>query len=65
MKELKNILSNLIWVFLQPILETNSMVCWGVKASMACYSVEKYRVAKKGLAVLDGDENAEGSIARG
>ena len=35
MKELKNNLSHLMCVFLHPILETNSMVCWGVKASMA------------------------------
>ena len=36
MKEFQNNLSHLICVFLHPILETNSMVCWGVKASMAC-----------------------------
>lgn len=47
MKELKKSLSNLICVFLHPILETNSMVCWGVKASMACYSKEEYRVGKR------------------
>lgn len=35
MKEFQNNLSHLICVFLHPILETNSMVCWGVKASMA------------------------------
>lgn len=34
MKEFQNNLSHLICVFLHPILETNSMVCWGVKASM-------------------------------
>ena len=34
MKEFQKSLSHLMWVFLQPTLETNSMVCWGVKASM-------------------------------
>lgn len=34
MKEFQNNLSHLTCVFLHPILETNSMVCWGVKASM-------------------------------
>ena len=36
MKEFQNNLSHLMCVFLHPILETSSMVCWGVKASMAC-----------------------------
>lgn len=35
MKELQNNLSHLMCVFLHPILETSSIVCCGVKASMA------------------------------
>lgn len=35
MNELKKSLSHLMCTFLHPILDTNSIVCWGVKASMA------------------------------
>ena len=34
MKEFQKSLSHLVCAFLQPILETSSVVCWGVKASM-------------------------------
>ena len=34
MKEFQNNLCHLICIFLHPILETSSIVCWGVKASM-------------------------------
>ena len=44
MKEFQNSLSHLICVFLHPILETNSMVCWGVKASMDWAEMRVYRM---------------------
>ena len=36
MTEFKNSLSHLVCAFLQPILDTSSVVCCGVKASMKC-----------------------------
>lgn len=61
MKEFQNNLSHLICVFLHPILETNSIVCWGVKASMA--SAGTRTLAKQRLALVDRSRSARGSLA--